>query len=151
MEVNRTQCAWSQPYEDAASGERLITCSKKIISTKTGAFLGVVGADISFESLAEIVQYQNRPLALLETFLMDDQGKLILQTDEVSGTAEMPNENFSNRLVLRAMQLTVCGQFRAVENGKNVLYVFMKVPSLNWIYAERYDYQKILDKLNHGL
>lgn len=147
LEVSRTSCAWSRPYEDAASKEQLITCSKKIVSPKTGAFLGVIGVDISFESLSEIVRFSPHQMPTsAEIYLLTDQGKIILKTDETNGESDIPEETFRNKTVLRAMQLSVCGQFHTVEDGKDILYFFMKVPSLNWIYAERYDWNQLLEK-----
>lgn len=50
---NQGEVAWTEPYVDAASGELLITGAKTI--EVNGTLLGVIGFDISLESINEIV------------------------------------------------------------------------------------------------
>ena len=133
----------------AASREVIVTCARKLLSNQTGAFLGVAGADISVSELAEIIEEDTSyGPALTGTYLLDEDGTIILDTSSWEDDVGLLRKTFPNKNAFRAMLLSTCGHFYSFEEGKKVFYFFMKIPSLKWIYVERFDYAKLISKYN---
>lgn len=147
INVEGKDIAWSKPYQDAASKEVIITCARKLLSNQTGAFLGVAGADIALSELAEIIEEDTTyGPALTGTYLLDEDGAIILDTSSWEEEVGLLRKKFTNKNAFRAMMLSTCGHFYSVEDGKKVFYFFMKIPSLKWIYVEKFDYNKLINE-----
>lgn len=141
---------WSQPYKAASSDEIVITCSRKILSPINGSFLGVGAADISVNALTEMLLFNlknnfKRP----QVYLLDQDGIILLDTKAKNPRISLQHKKFPHDHILRNMNLSGCGQFNVMENEKKIFYFFMRIPSLNWIYVERYDYDRIMNKYQH--
>jgi len=50
------QTMWTEPYEDAATGEYVVTVAKTVVDPETNETLGVVALDLSLVGLTEIIK-----------------------------------------------------------------------------------------------
>lgn len=139
------ESAWTRPYLDASSGDMVITCTNKILAPETGKFLGVCAVDISVNALAETLRKNlkydpNR----FGVYLLDKDGTIILDVDTGKHNKNKLDRKFPHKQSFKRFLSADCGQFVIDENGRDILYFFMKIPSLNWIYVERFHYGELM-------
>lgn len=149
------QAVWGGPYVDSGVNPfGVITCSQAL-RDKDGQILGVVGADISVETLvAMLSRTGNNGPFVKNKYLINSKGTVIAQ----SGKQLLPwqrqgnphaDTTFHNLSLLRAMWLTRNGRLFTTENNKQYFYFFMHIETLNWLYIERMDYLELLT-IKHG-
>lgn len=138
---------WTKPYLDASTNEIVITCSSKILAPENGKFKGVCAVDITVNSLAETLQKNlkidpNR----FGVYLLDYDGIIVLDLNTGKHDKNKLDRQFPHKNAFRYFLSSDCGQFVTNENGREILYFFMKIPSLNWIYVERFHYDALMQK-----
>ncbi|WLD94091.1 methyl-accepting chemotaxis protein [Alkalihalobacillus sp. AL-G] len=74
---NKAEVIWTKPYEDAASGEYVLTAAKTVLDPNTDEVLGVVAMDISLNNLATVVS--STPVQFGGyAFLLDQSGMALV-------------------------------------------------------------------------
>ncbi|CAK9291216.1 unnamed protein product [Gordionus sp. m RMFG-2023] len=67
---------WISPYLDALNSELIITASKAVFSNKNGKFIGVVGIDVTLDSIEKILSKET--WNSVSYFIIDKYGHAIL-------------------------------------------------------------------------
>ncbi|MDR0708351.1 MAG: cache domain-containing protein, partial [Treponema sp.] len=118
--------AFTPPYVDAASGGLVITLAKSVFD-KDRRDLGVLGADVSIDSLGTILKERN-VLPQQQSFLITQEGLFITSPDE---SAVMQKDLFTE-LGLVHYRASVLGSpsFSAMDD--EVFIASSLIPEANW-------------------
>ncbi|MBR2510393.1 MAG: protein kinase [Lentisphaeria bacterium] len=148
---------WSLPYIDTYSGRMTLTASLPIFVN--GKIQGVIAVDNMLLYIARFMKNNgNTDGFLLAKVIVDSEGKTLLSTRE-NYSVETKNTSFSrsnivdydffeNHNVLKYVKKNKSGIMNIkTDNGRNIVYLFYRINSLNWYYIEKIDIDMLLDDI----
>ncbi|MGG6432263.1 methyl-accepting chemotaxis protein [Anoxybacillus sp. D401a] len=122
---------WTESYVDAVTNDYIVTIAKAIV--ENGQVIGVIGLDISLNTLAETVEqfrvgYNGYPVLF-------DQNKLAIVHPQFKG------KDMSDHPVVKTMFAKENGAYEYEQDGEKRLLYFHTIPKLNWkvgvVYKEK--------------
>ena len=119
---------WSDPYEDAGSGQIVVTASKSY--SKDGKLVGVIATDVLAGTLTNIIE----SIKVGETgygFIISDTGKYIAYPYKEYIGEDQSNEEFYKKIKESGNQGIVEYQL----DGKEKVLGYSKNPTTNWIIS----------------
>ncbi|OHW63347.1 methyl-accepting chemotaxis protein McpC [Andreesenia angusta] len=130
--VESEDMAWSDAYEDEATGDLVVTVSKSIV--RDGAVLGVVGMDISLKTINEIVVSAGAS-GEVYPIIVDGEGTIIAEqnTDAIGNKFEAANELEDMDTEVKTLKY----KFEDKKSGtvQNQLIILKNVDKINWKVA----------------
>jgi methyl-accepting chemotaxis protein len=133
------QVIWTDPYEDALSGDLVITAAKAFY--QNNELIGVVGIDIHTQSLANMmneIQIGDNGYA----FVIDKAGSFVTHPDENRVGANVSGTSFYQTMVQAENQ----GVIEARVDETDMVIGFVENPSTDWILAGFIDESEIAGK-----
>jgi len=150
MAAKENTLIWSKPYYDIMPDTGLmITCSMPLIYNKHR--YGAFSIDFSIKSAGRTNILKDEMLPyIMEKAVIDSEGNILLSTlpehipDFVGDQPEnvLQKKMFHSREMLENVKHGRTGKFSCVEQGRPVIYLFIRLSSLDWIYIEKIDYIK---------
>jgi serine/threonine-protein kinase len=137
LSAHRQGASWGNPYWDVQGQGLVLPCSVSLYGS-AGDFYGVAGLDVTFSELIQTLLVPAGDGSVVETFLVDDEGRLIVrsgqtsQEDDAAADSSLELEDFPVPEVLAAMQT---GRSGLLEVDRR-LYVFAHITTLGWFYVE---------------
>ncbi len=130
---------WGKPYMDIGKQHQLvITCSMPIRNL-AGKTVGCVGADISLSQMIRILADSGQPSPYLRNkVLLDRNGVVILET---AAPVKKKLHYFASPEAVEAMWKNKTGLF--FSDDMETLYFYMTICSMNWLYVEEIDYNRL--------
>lgn len=122
------QIIWTDAYEDALSGEMVITAAKGFY--RYNELAGVAGIDVHTRSLSDMmntIEFGNNGYA----FAIDQNGKFVTHPDENQIGEDISGEAFYERIVEAGEQ----GIIEAKVDGRDMIIGFITNPTTGWILA----------------
>ncbi len=118
---------WTKPYEDAASGEYVLTAAKTVLDPKTDEVIGVVAMDISLNNLAAVVsstsvQYDGY------AFLLDQSGMAMVHP-ELKGEQLLEKYEYAEKMYKSGSK---DGEINYTEKKKDRLLYFDTIELTGW-------------------
>lgn len=132
---------WTEPYEDALSGEPIISAAKGIY--RYGDFVGVAGIDVSTGTLLNLfadIEIGENGYAIV----VDQNGTLITSPDPSRIGENISEEHFFEKMLAQGDQGVIESNF----DGKEVIIGFIKNPTTNWYLAGVIDKSEFAEKAN---
>lgn len=132
---------WTEPYEDALSGEPIISAAKGIY--RYGDFVGVAGIDVSTGTLLNLladIEIGENGYAIV----VDQNGTLITSPDPSRIGENISEEHFFAKMLAQGDQGVIESNF----DGKEVIIGFIKNPTTNWYLAGVIDKSEFAEKAN---
>ena len=117
---------WSEPYIDASTGKTVTTVSKAYY--KNNALIGVVGADVTVETLIDIIDQ----IEIGETgfgVILDQNGKYIAHPDKEYIGKDVSNEKFYKKIKSAGEQ----GVVKYKNDGEDEAIGFVTNSTTGWI------------------
>ncbi len=148
-------CVWGKTYFNTGiKAVPLISCSMEILG-RDGEHLGVTGVDLQLESAEKLLlQGQEAASYTLRRMLINKSGMIPVMAESRGGKLvplrSIQNSNgvcimpsFQWPKVLRKMRANPNGGVFSKEGERTILWVYSKIPSLGWIYAEKIDFNAL--------
>ena len=143
------KAVWSVPYYDIGKRKELVMTCSMTVRGAFGSLVGVAAIDFSLTALAEEMfniqggfsEFTN------EKLLINDQGEIIfrMQPPEKPGIV-MPDDG----KLIRRMLAMHHGSLTTNINGKEQLLVFALLPTVNLLYIELLDMERLVDYVRSG-
>jgi methyl-accepting chemotaxis protein len=127
---------WTEPYEDASSGEYVVTVAKPVLDPGTKDILGVVGLDMSLAGLSNMinktkVSYNGYPV------LLDSKGMALVHPSE-------QGKDLSKQSFVKAMYKNEKGNLAyEYQNTDRELY-YTTIADTGWKLGFVYDKDELL-------
>ncbi|AIF45495.1 methyl-accepting chemotaxis protein [Virgibacillus sp. SK37] len=118
---------WTEPYEDAASGEMIVTIAQAYYNTKN-EIMGVAALDVSIDTLVSMVD----KVKIGETgyaTLIDTNGNLVVHPDKKLVGINVAKEGFYKQMMKKGESGTVEYQ----QDGKEMVTGFVKNGITDWV------------------
>ncbi|WP_019376062.1 methyl-accepting chemotaxis protein [Virgibacillus halodenitrificans] len=118
---------WTEPYEDAASGEMIVTIAQAYYNTKN-EMLGVAALDVSIDTLVSMVD----KVKIGETgyaTLIDTNGNLVVHPDKKLVGINVAKESFYKQMMKQGESGTV----EYEQDGKEMVTGFVKNGITDWV------------------
>lgn len=128
---------WSDLYIDAAENEYIITCYKACYS-KNGELIGVIGIDVNFNAMIEIITTQISDIG--EAFLVNESGEILTYAElssemkDILGSGKNIADSTESDMkkLAQEIKLNQEGILDGRFNGKSKLLAYAAVKSTNW-------------------
>lgn len=114
MAAEKKSMVWTDPYVDAGTGKVVVSVTKPVNDSK-GEFTGVIGADISLETLSEFVS--KTKIGTSGYFFITDKNGIVLAHPD----ANLVNKPIENKAILTAIANNTNAGFNFKE-GKGLRY-----------------------------
>ena len=145
---------WGKPYVGSDYNVGLcLPCSVSIQDMK-GDFYGVVGLDMTFNKLADILHHTgNVGFFVLDSALIDSHGRIIASSEKKKHQATYSQQDseknaevamvfFATPKIRRTILAQKFGFFSDFEPGRGeVLYLYAQMKTLNWIFVQKIDFE----------
>jgi len=128
------EVVWTDPYEDAGSGELLITGAKAI--EQNGEILGVIGFDVSLESVDAIVNSVDVGFGGY-AFLMTDEGIAISHPS-------LKGEDLYQYSFMKPLKEKESGILTYTFENEERMMVYNTIPGFGWKLGIVYKYADLL-------
>lgn len=140
--VNKKGVIWTEPYQDAGSGNLVVTVARPVFN-ESGDIVGVVGADLSLERLKDMVV----------SFRIGENGYFILADTKgniiAHPTAEKIGQPLATDVLREAAQSSqVSGELDYVYNGASKHTYFSTIDRTGWKIFGTFEYTEITNKTN---
>ena len=132
---------WTEPYDDALTGEPVISAAKGIY--RYDDFVGVAGIDVSTGTLLNLladIEIGENGYAIV----VDQNGTLITSPDPSRIGENISEEHFFAEMLAQGDQGVIESNF----DGKEVIIGFIKNPTTNWYLAGVIDKSEFAEKAN---
>ena len=138
---------WSEPYINVFSSKLVITCSRCIYSNPQ-KLQGVAGMDISLDYIQQQMFTSNKNSGLKE-YLLTKDGRVIISSDFDNKKVQAEN---NTTLILKRFPFNEDFQealkdklvlFEAERNNKKYIFVFNKLPSVDYYYLQQVSERKL--------
>ncbi|MEI3599398.1 MULTISPECIES: methyl-accepting chemotaxis protein [unclassified Oceanobacillus] len=130
---------WTEPYEDALSGDIVITAAKAFY--EYNQLVGVAGIDIHTQALFRLIndiQIGDNGYAIV----LDEAGNYITNPDESKMGENIADEAFFQEIIAAGDQ----GMIETTVGGEELTIGFIKNPTTNWIIAGVINQSEFRDK-----
>ena len=143
---------WGTPYIGLDFNMGLcLPCSARI-QDENGRFYGVVGLDLTFSKVAEILHNSgNAGFYVLDSSLIDSRGRIITSSTRKKKKINPPKNGISTEIALDYFAVPKIrhgileqkfGILSDYETGRGeVLYLFAQMKTLNWICVQKIDFE----------
>lgn len=121
---------WTEPYKDAVSGEMIITAAKAIVVDQK--VKGVVGFDLSLESINKIIENQKMPYDGY-AFLIDQNGTMLAHP---SKQGEDMSQDQTYKGILSAKD--------GIKIGKDSVIAYQTAGGTGWKIGTQFETKKLL-------
>jgi len=125
---------WSSAGADESGLGLLITCAMSIFD-RTGEFLGVVGADLTFNYfIDEFLETDELKRVGAESFILDDDGYVVVRSSQKETARDVIEDDpvlFEDAAVLARTKKAQAGH-AAMSNGR--LAVWSRLSAIPWTY-----------------
>ncbi len=145
---------WSTPYLDSTESNSpvVISCSKAILD-QDDKIIGVAGVDIMLSQLIKMLEKTgNTGDFILKKMLLDKTGRIMADSSgEWNPTVVGEELKFSTHPrmdMLKKMWSERNGWIFLSENGTNYLIFYLEIESLQWLYIERINFDKLMKSVN---
>lgn len=118
---------WTEPYEDAASGEMIVTIAQAYYNTKN-EMLGVAALDVSIDTLVSMVDKVKIGDTGYAT-LIDTNGNLVVHPDKKLVGINIAKESFYKQMMKKGESGTV----EYEQDGKEMVTGFVKNGITDWV------------------
>lgn len=134
---------WGNPYIDIQGLGMVLPCATSLYDNQ-GRFYGVIGMDVTYNTIIQDGLTRAGSVGVVESFLLDDQGRIVVSSSQLGIALENPSADSALRLELFPVQ-DVVEKIRRKESGlvevqnpgnESRLVLFHEIPSLNWYYVE---------------
>lgn len=148
---------WSTPYIDISSKRMTLTASMPIFLD--GKLQGVIAVDNTLLYISRFMKNNgNTESFLLEKVIVDTNGQTLFSSGYdysvqknmtlPQNTAVLKQDFFENDNVFRYIKKNHSGVFNmTTENGRNIVYLFYNINSLNWFYIEKIDIDMLMEHI----
>ncbi|MCF3943408.1 methyl-accepting chemotaxis protein [Oceanobacillus alkalisoli] len=130
---------WTEPYEDALSGDIVITAAKAFY--EYNQLVGVAGIDVHTNALLNLIndiQIGDNGYAVV----LDEAGNFVTNPDETRIGENVAEENFYQEILAEGEQ----GMIETNVNGESLTIGFIKNSTTGWIIAGFLDENEFADK-----
>ncbi|MGB4659343.1 MAG: methyl-accepting chemotaxis protein, partial [Mobilitalea sp.] len=135
---NQDKVILTSPYEDASTGDNVITIAKAVIDN--GKIIGVIAMDCSLSTLVDKIA-EKKIGNTGYVFLADQEGKIIAHPNE-----ELINTDTAAKLSFWPQTLTKDNGFVEYKfDGENKFGVFQKNSITGWILVAALDEEELTD------
>ncbi len=144
------QAAWGMPYVDTGEVRDIVISCSRTIDDADGKPIGAAGADIDLNSLLKFIRETGNIGSYVKNkFLVDKAGMVIADSNSNfnairTSTGELKFQSFPATDIFPDMWLKKNGWLFHNENGKNILYLYLEIKTLNWLYVERIDFKELM-------
>jgi serine/threonine-protein kinase len=134
---------WGNPYIDIQGLGRVLPCATSLYDPD-GRFMGVVGMDVTYDTIIEENLTRRGAVGVVESFLLDDKGRIVVRSRQMELEPE-PYALSDSGLRLELFPVPeVVSRIRRSESGfveldreeEPRIIFFHEIPSLDWFYAE---------------
>lgn len=127
---------WTEPYEDASSGEYVVTVAKPVIDPETNEVLGVVGLDLSLAGLSGMinqtkVSYNGYPV------LLDPKGMALVHPNQ-------QGKDLSKESFVKAMYKNEKGNISYEYKGADRELYYTTISDTGWKLGFVYESDELL-------
>lgn len=142
---------WGEPYIDTGDiRDIVITCSYPI-RDRDQRIIGVSAADVSLSRLIDMLtRTGNTGNFILRKNLISRDGLVIADSTEniesIRSDDSLDFKKFPQERLLETMWRHENGWLFNQENGRNILYFYFHIESLNWLYIEQIDFNLLLSR-----
>jgi hypothetical protein len=129
---------WGNPHLDNFGQGLLLSCTMSLYD-ETGQFLGVAGVDLTFDYIIDdLLTIPDLPL--VESFLLDQQGRIVIRSSDRSQTAFLssPRPLYPDPEIVAELQ---AGRFdyREIErDGRDIWIVYDDLETVGWGYVAEF-------------
>ncbi|MBH0169855.1 methyl-accepting chemotaxis protein [Fictibacillus sp. 18YEL24] len=127
---------WTEPYEDASSGEYVVTVTKPVLDPATDEVLGVVGLDLNLGGLTSMinktkVSYKGYPV------LFDPKGMALVHPTQ-------QGKNLSKETFIKEIYKNEKGNVSYTYQSKDRELYYTTIDGTNWKLGFVYDQKELL-------
>ncbi len=127
---------WTEPYEDASSGEYVVTVTKPVLDPVTDEVLGVVGLDLNLAGLTSMinktkVSYKGYPV------LLDPKGMALVHPTQ-------QGKNLSKETFIKEIYKNEKGNVSYTYQNKDRELYYTTIADTNWKLGFVYDQKELL-------
>ncbi|ANC76034.1 hypothetical protein ABE65_004095 [Fictibacillus phosphorivorans] len=127
---------WTEPYEDASSGEYVVTVTKPVLDPDTDEVLGVVGLDLNLAGLTSMINktkvgYKGYPV------LFDPKGMALVHPKQ-------QGKDLSKETFIKEMYKNEKGNVSYTEQNKDRQLYYTTIAGTNWKLGFVYDQKELL-------
>lgn len=134
---NRGKVFITDPYEDASTGDTLITMSKAIVSD--GEVVGVLGLDLSMKTLVNVIS-QETNYKTAYSFIVNDKGITMIHPNSENIGSDVSNQEFFTKKQGNSGQIDYM-----YENVKKDAH-YSTIDGTSWIVYSVVDEKEILQE-----
>ncbi|MGD6963785.1 methyl-accepting chemotaxis protein [Fictibacillus phosphorivorans] len=127
---------WTEPYEDASSGEYVVTVTKPVLDPATDEVLGVVGLDLNLAGLTSMinktkVSYKGYPV------LLDPKGMALVHPTQ-------QGKDLSKETFIKEIYKSDKGNVSYTYQNKDRELYYTTIADTNWKLGFVYDQKELL-------
>jgi eukaryotic-like serine/threonine-protein kinase len=132
---------WGNPYIDIQGLGRVLPCATSIYDAD-GNFVGVVGMDVTYDTIIEQSLTRRGAVGIVESYLLDDKGRIVVRSGRMdmepysASDSGLRLELFPVPEVVSRVRRRESGFVETNRDGEERIVFFHEIPSLDWFYAE---------------
>ncbi len=145
---NPSVITWSAPYFDVGDARDIVMTASTAIHSKNGTVYGVAALDVSLSQMIAFMEKNGTSGDFITNkYLINRRGQIIADTKADLAAIREKNSldfaMFKQSDLLKSMWQRETGWQQTKEEGKDILYFFFRIESLNWLYVERVELDKL--------
>jgi serine/threonine-protein kinase len=141
--ANKNAVYWGNPYIDIQGLGRVLPAATSLYDPE-GRFMGVVGMDVTYDTIIREHLTRRGAVGVAESFLLDDKGRIVVRSEQMELEPEPYSLSDSGlRLALYPVPEVVSrirrnesGFVEVDREGDDRIIFFHEIPALDWYYAE---------------
>lgn len=133
---------WGNPYIDIQGLGRVLPCATSLYDPE-GRFMGVVGMDVTYDTIIQDSLTRRGAVGVVESFLLDDKGRIVVRSGQMelepeaySMTDSLTLDLFPVPEVVSRVRRGESGFVEITRNGEERIVFFHEIPALDWFFAE---------------
>ncbi|KLU60742.1 methyl-accepting chemotaxis protein McpA [Peptococcaceae bacterium CEB3] len=137
LAVEAKGIAWTEPYIDTGTKKLVVSVAKPVLDPKTGKVLGVVGIDISLDTLSKMlgnIKIGNHGYVIM----VDKEGKVMVHPD-----SSLIGKTVPIAALRQALTGAQSGSVNYAYQGQNRFGVFETLPDIGWKIIGAVSYNEI--------
>lgn len=134
------QIIWTEPYEDASTGEYVVTVAKAVTGSGN-TVLGVVSLDLNLENLTNIVRATNINYNGF-FFLFDDTGVALVHPELTGNHSEHP-------VISQMLNQAETGFIEYDSEGNDRILYYDTIDSTNWRIGAVFEHENMMADANN--
>ena len=150
--ANKKGVHWGNPYPDIQGLGLVLPCATSLYDDNN-QFYGVLGMDVTFSDIIEDNLKREGAVGVLESFLLDDKGRIVVRSqlsdadveEETSASSGLKLDPFHVEEVVDAILKNESGLREVEIENKPRTIVFYQMSSLKWYYVEEVDTSAIIN------